>query len=106
MAKLIKNKDCKEALMQWLRLAAGLNQEKQKMFTQMPVASDGFILNLIDVLLIFSKPFTTKFGDYPVQFPKVNMLYLHDDSYVMNASKLEKLDGDVLTALKQGDVSL
>lgn len=33
MAKLIKNKDCKERVMTWIRLAVGLNQEKQKMFT-------------------------------------------------------------------------
>jgi Ubiquitin elongating factor core len=33
IAKLIKNKDCKERMMEWFRLAVGLNQEKQKMFT-------------------------------------------------------------------------
>lgn len=33
MQKLLKNKDCKERVMEWLRLAVGLNQEKQKMFS-------------------------------------------------------------------------
>jgi len=45
-------------------MAVGLNQEKQKMFTQVPVCSDGFVFSLIDVLLLFCKPFTTKFNEY------------------------------------------
>jgi hypothetical protein len=28
MAKLLKNKECKERIMEWIRLAVGLNQEK------------------------------------------------------------------------------
>jgi hypothetical protein len=49
--KLMKNSNVKERVLQWLRLAVSLNLEKQKMFTQKPVATDGFILNLIDLLL-------------------------------------------------------
>ena len=64
MAKLLKNKDTKERVMSWLRASVALNMEKQKMYTQVPVASDGFILSLIDVLLIFAKPFTSKFSEY------------------------------------------
>lgn len=64
ISKLLKNKDCKERVLQWLRLSVGLNQEKQKMFTQVPVSSDGFIMSLIDVMLILSKPFTSRFADY------------------------------------------
>ncbi len=33
MAKLLKNKDVRDRVMEWIRLAVGLNQEKQKMFT-------------------------------------------------------------------------
>lgn len=66
------------------------------MFSQFPLASDGFILNLIDVLLLFCKPFTAKFNDYHLQIAKINCLYLHDDKYVINASKIEKLDNDVV----------
>jgi hypothetical protein len=34
-----------------MRAAVGLNLDKQKMFTHSPVATDGFILNFIDLLL-------------------------------------------------------
>lgn len=76
------------------------------MFTQAPVSSDGFILSLIDVMLIFSKPFTAKFTDYPLQIPKINCLYLNDDKYVVNASKIEKLDSEIVTRFAQGDTLL
>lgn len=64
VTKLVKNKDCRERVMQWLRQAVALNMDKQKMFTQVPVCSDGFVLNLIDLLLIFCGPFTLKFAEY------------------------------------------
>ena len=96
MAKLIKNKDCKERVMSWLRLAVGLNQEKQKMFTQFPVSSDGFILNLIDVLLIFSKPFAGKFSEYHNHIGKINCFYLYNDAYILNGTKIEKIDSEAL----------
>jgi Ubiquitin elongating factor core len=65
MAKLLKNKDTKERVMSWLRASVALNMEKQKMYTQIPVASDGFILSV--------------FSEYHQQFPKVNCLYLASD---------------------------
>ena len=86
--------------MEWLRQAVGLNQEKQKMYTHIPVCSDGFVLNLISVLLIFCKPFTSKFNDYHQQFSKINCFYLYNDKYIINASKIEKLDNDALAIFK------
>jgi hypothetical protein len=96
LAKLIKNKDARERVMEWLRRAVGQNLEKQKMFTQMPVASDGFVYNLIDVLLIFCKPFTAKFADYHQHFSKINCFYLLNDQYMPNGSKIEKIDSQSL----------
>jgi len=49
--KLMKIAECKERVMLWMRQAASLNLDKQKMFTQSPVASEGFVLNYIDLLL-------------------------------------------------------
>lgn len=66
------------------------------MYSQLPLASDGFILNLIDVLLIFSKPFSNKFNEYHNQFPKINCLYLMTDEYFVGGSKIEKLDNDIV----------
>ncbi len=33
ISKLLKNKDSKDRVMEWMRRAVGLNLEKQKMFT-------------------------------------------------------------------------
>ena len=66
------------------------------MYTQLPVASDGFILNLIGVMLLFCKPFTSKFNDYHNTFSKVNCLYLLNDDYITGASKVEKFDNDTV----------
>lgn len=79
MEKLLKNKDCKERVLKWTRSAVSLNQEKQKMFTQTPVSSDGFILSLIDVLLLFCKPYASKFHEYHSSFSKLSMFYLMND---------------------------
>ena len=51
LKKLMKNAKCKDRVLEWLRMAILLNMDKQKMFTQAPVASDGFILNFVDLLL-------------------------------------------------------
>jgi len=59
--KLMKNPNCKERVLQWLRSAVSLNMDKQKMFSHSPVATDGFILNCIDLLLQLCKPFTSNF---------------------------------------------
>lgn len=70
------------------------------MYTQIPVCSDGFVLNLIALLLLFCKPFTAKFTEYPVQFSKVNCFYFLDDTYIRNGSKIEKLDSDAVAAFR------
>lgn len=49
--KLLKNQNCKERVLQWMRAAVGLNMDKQKMFSHTPTATDGFVLNYIDLLL-------------------------------------------------------
>jgi len=49
--KLMKNTNCKEKLLKWMRHAVDLNLDKRKMHVTKPVASDGFILNYIDLLL-------------------------------------------------------
>ena len=66
------------------------------MYTQTPVASDGFILNLLDTILLFCKPFTSKFSDFWQQFPKINVLYLIDDRYGLPGTKIEKIDNDIV----------
>ena len=68
----------------------------------MPLASDGFILNLIDLMLLFCKPYTSKFTEYHAQFPKINCFYLYDDSYVKDATKIEKLDQEAINLFKTG----
>ncbi len=74
------------------------------MFTQFPVSSDGFILNLIDVLLIFSKPFSGKFSEYHNHIGKINCFYLYNDAYILNGTKIEKIDSEALQYLQQGDI--
>jgi hypothetical protein len=64
LKKLMKNAKCKDKVLEWLRMAISLNMEKQKMFTQAPVATDGFILNFVDLLLQLCKPFTSNFSKY------------------------------------------
>ncbi len=106
MQKLLKNKEIKERVIEWLRLAVGMNQEKQKMYTQFPVASDGFVLNLIEVLLLFCKPFTHKFSEYHTHISKINCFYLLNDQYIYKGSSIEKLDQECLNVLKTSiDVS-
>ena len=94
--KLLKNKDCKEHVLRFLRLSISLNLDKQKMFTQTPVASDGFMLNLGAVLLLLCRPFTSKFNDCHVNFAKINCFYLMNDAFVAGASKLDKLDMEMV----------
>jgi hypothetical protein len=62
-----------------------------------PVASDGFIYNLIDVVLLFCKPFTAKFNEYHQHFPKINCFYLLNDAYIAGGSRIEKIDNDSLS---------
>ena len=61
------------------------------MFTHTPVASDGFILNYIDLMLLLCKPFTSNFSKFPNFIQKINCFYLMSDDYIMKALELEKL---------------
>lgn len=94
ISKLLKSKECKERVLQWFRLAVGLNQQKQKMYSQVPLASDGFVLNLIDLMLLLCMPYTGKFTEHHLHYPKINTFYLYDDTYIKEGSKIEKLDQD------------
>lgn len=53
-------------------------------------------MSLINVMLIFCEPFSLKFNDYYKHFPKINCFYLISDQYVNGASKLEKIDKDLV----------
>lgn len=66
--------------------------DKQKMYTNKPVASDGFILNYIDLLLILCKPFIGNFQKYPKFLPKINSFYLVTDDWVSKGTSLEKIE--------------
>ena len=66
------------------------------MLPNVPVASDGFVLNLIDVMLMFCKPFTSKFSEYANQFAKINAYYLITDKYIIDAKKIEKIDNETV----------
>lgn len=87
--KLLKSENCKERVLQWLRAAVSLNMDKQKMFTHSPVATDGFILNYIDLLLQLCKPFTSNFTKYGNFIGKINCFYLSTSKYVNKGSDLE-----------------
>jgi len=97
ISKLLKNKDVKDRVLQWFRLAVGLNQQKQKMYSQVPLCSDGFILNLIDLMLLLCMPYAGKFTEHHLHYPKINTFYLYDDTYIKEATKIEKLDQDVIS---------
>ena len=87
----MKNAACKERVTSWLRLAVSLNLDKQKMFSHTPIASDGFILNYIDLLLQLCKPFTSNFAKYPTFISKINCFYLMSDDQITKGLELEKL---------------
>lgn len=78
--------------MQWMRSAVGLNMELQKTMTQQPVASQGFVLNFIDLLLQLCRPFTGSFEKYKNFLDKVNCTYLVTDTFVQKASTLDKIE--------------
>ena len=88
---LMKNAKCKDKVLEWMRMAISLNMDKQKMFTHTPVASDGFILNFIDLLLQLCKPFTANFSKYHQFISRINCFYLMTDEYIGKARKMEKI---------------
>ena len=63
--KLMKNNNCKEKVLAWMRQATFLNFDKTKTRSTKAMATDGFILNYINLLLILCKPFTKDFSKYP-----------------------------------------
>lgn len=87
-----RSQACKDRVMTWMRKAVGLNLELQKTMTQAPVASQGFILNYIDMLLQLCKPFTGAHEKYKTFLEKVNCTYLMTDHYVDKATSLDKLE--------------
>jgi len=91
LKKLMKNANCKDKVLEWLRMAVFLNMDKQKMFTQAPVATDGFILNFVDLLLQLCKPFTGNFTKYHQFLSKLNCFYLMTDDYIGKAKNMEKI---------------
>lgn len=110
--KLMKNGNCKDRVLLWMRQAVALNMDKQKMFTQKPVASDGFILNYIDLLLILCKPFIGNFEKYPNFLSKINSFYLITDDWVPKGTSLEKIEqreeqkAPLMQCIQQQDASL
>lgn len=91
--KLMENASCKERLLKWMRHAADLNLDKQKMMTMKPVASNGFVLNYIDLLLQLCKPFTSDLTKYDKFVPKINCFYLVSNKFVKKAKDFEKIEG-------------
>ena len=90
--KLMKNANCKERLLKWMRHAVDFNLDKRKMMTNKPVASDGFILNYIDLLLQLCKPFTEKMEKYGNFIQKINCFYLWDNRFVKKATDFDKIE--------------
>jgi len=108
MKKLMKNNNCKERLLKWMRHAVDLNLEKMKMVAHRPVASNGFILNYIDLLLQLCKPFTANFNKYGTFLPKINCFYMMTNDYIKKAKDFEKIESrsdklDVVNKFVQGD---
>ena len=92
MKKLMKNANCKDRLLKWMRHAVDLNLDKQKMMTHKPVASNGFILNYISLLLQLCKPFIADFSKYGQFVSKINCFYLCSNNYVKKAKDFEKIE--------------
>ena len=90
--KLMKNANSKEKLLKWMRHAVDLNLDKQKMMTMKPVASNGFVLNYIDLLLQLCKPFTSEFTKYGNFISKINCFYLVSNKFVKKAKDFEKIE--------------
>ena len=98
--KLMKNKQCSDRVLLWMRKAVSLNLDKQKFHSLQPLCSDGFILNFIDVLLQLCKPFTANFQKYPGFINKINCFYLANNDYILRATDMEKVDHEAGTLVK------
>jgi hypothetical protein len=58
-----------------------------------PVASNGFILNYIDLLLHLCKPFVGNFDNYAKFIPKINCAYFLTPKVFPNADKIDLVVG-------------
>lgn len=97
----MKNNECKDRLLLWLRKSVSLNLDKQKYHTFTPLASDGFVFNLISTLLQLCKPFTGNFQKFGNFLNKINCFYLQTDQYIDNAmQKFESLEHGVKDKIK------
>jgi hypothetical protein len=93
LKKLMKNNNCKERVLKWMRHAVDLNLEKIKMVAHKPVASNGFMLNYIDLLLQLCKPFISNITKYGQFLPKINSFYYMTNDYINKAKDFDKIDG-------------
>lgn len=96
----MKNQNCKARVLKWMRHAVDLNLEKNKIMSKYPVASNGFILNYIQLLLLLCKPFTGAFGKYGQFIGKVNCFYLSTNDYLKKAKDFDKIDGSQKGAIE------
>ena len=91
-----------------MRHAIDLNLDKQKMMTNRPVASNGFILNYISLMLQLCKPFISDFTKYGQFIGKINCFYLSTNAYVKKAKDFEKIESsnseNIGSFLKGSDV--
>ena len=56
------------------------------------MATEGFILNFTNLMLILCKPFTNKFEKYPNFMEKINCFYMMIPKYFSNAKSVEKIE--------------
>ena len=100
--KLMKNGNCKELVLKWMRHAVDLNLEKDKMVAHKPVATNGFFLNYLDLLLQLCKPFTVNSEKYANFLPKINCFYLLSSSVLLKPEKFDLMvGGDNLKRIKR-----
>ena len=87
-----KKAEVKARVMLWMRKAVSLNLELQKTMTQKPVASQGFVLNYVNMLLQLCRPFTGNFEKYKTFLEKLNCTYLLTDRFVEKATSMDKVE--------------
>lgn len=89
--KLMKSSS-KDRVLKWMRHAIDLNYEKEKTISHKLVASNGFFLNYIEVLLILCKPFTGNFNKYGNFISKVSSFYMFQNNLHKSNEKFECID--------------
>lgn len=89
----MKQNNCKDKLLLWMRRAVSLNSDKKKYHSFTPLASDGFILNYISTLLILCKPFVGNFNKFSNFLTKINCFYMATNDQIENAKiAFEKIE--------------